>query len=35
MEWMRYQDLKTTHLHLAFKPQLRAARRIPEAFQSR
>jgi integrase len=33
MEWMGHQDLKTTQLYLAFKPQRGAARRISEAFQ--
>jgi integrase len=32
MEWMGHQDLKTTQLYLAFKPQNGAARRISEAF---
>jgi integrase len=35
MEWMGHQDLKTTQLYLAFKPQRGAARRISEAFQGR
>ena len=35
MEWMGHQDLKTTQLYLAFKPQDGAARRISEAFNGR
>jgi integrase len=35
MEWMGHQDLKTTQLYLAFKPQQGAARRISVAFQGR
>jgi integrase len=35
MEWMGHQNLKTTQLYLAFKPQRGAARRISEAFQGR
>jgi integrase len=35
MEWMGLQDLKTTQLYLAFKPQQGAARRISEAFRGR
>jgi integrase len=35
MEWMGHQDLKTTQLYLAFKPQHGAARRISEAFEGR
>jgi len=34
MEWMGHQDLKTTQLYLAFKPQRGAARRISEAFRT-
>jgi integrase len=33
MEWMGHQDLKTTQLYLAFKPQRGAARRISDAFR--